>query len=79
MEASEKLQKVLARAGLGSRRGLETWIQAGRVTINGQVATLGDRVEPIDEIKVDNKLMNLYETCEQPTRILVYNLSLIHI
>ena len=73
MEASEKLQKVLARAGLGSRRGLETWIQAGRVTINGQVATLGDRVEPIDEIKVDNKLMNLYETCEQPTRILVYN------
>lgn len=70
---SEKLQKVLARAGLGSRRELETWIEAGRVTVNGQVATLGDRVELYDEIKVDNKLMNIDDSYEQPTRIMLYN------
>ena len=37
---SEKLQKVLANLGLGSRRGLETWIDAGRVKVNGKVAKL---------------------------------------
>ena len=45
---SEKLQKVLARAGLGSRRELETMIQAGRVSVDGQRAKLGDRLENVD-------------------------------
>ena len=45
---SEKLQKVLARAGVGSRREMETVISEGRVSVNGKVATLGDRVEPKD-------------------------------
>ena len=70
---SEKLQKVLARAGLGSRRELETWIEAGRVSINGEVAKLGDRVELTDEIMVDNKLMNLDESYQQQTRVIIYN------
>lgn len=70
---SEKLQKVLARAGLGSRRELETWISSGRITINGEVASLGDRVELYDEIRVDNKLMNIDESYQQPTRVIVYN------
>ena len=52
---SEKLQKVLANLGLGSRRGLETWISAGRVLVNGKTAKLGDRVEPDDRILVDGK------------------------
>jgi 23S rRNA pseudouridine2605 synthase len=52
---SEKLQKVLARAGMGSRRELEEWISAGRVKVNGQVATLGDRVTGDDRITVDGK------------------------
>lgn len=52
---SEKLQKVLARAGLGSRRELEEWISAGRVKVNGKTAGLGDRVSPEDRIMVDGK------------------------
>lgn len=51
--SSEKLQKTLARAGLGSRRDLEEWISAGRVTVNGEVAALGSRVGPDDRIVVD--------------------------
>ncbi|HHX82944.1 MAG TPA: pseudouridine synthase, partial [Pseudomonadaceae bacterium] len=52
---SEKLQKVLARAGLGSRRELEEWISAGRVKVNGKPATLGDRVSADDKITVDGR------------------------
>lgn len=52
---SEKLQKVLARAGMGSRRELEAWISAGRVQVNGQVAKLGDRVTAKDRVTVDGK------------------------
>jgi 23S rRNA pseudouridine2605 synthase len=53
--SGEKLQKVLARAGMGSRRELEEWISAGRVKINGKLATLGDRVTEQDKILVDGK------------------------
>ena len=52
---SEKLQKVLARAGFGSRRELERWIEAGRVKVNGQIATVGDRVNDSDKVTVDGK------------------------
>ena len=44
---SEKLQKVLARVGLGSRRYMEEVIAAGRVSVNGQVAQVGERIEPV--------------------------------
>jgi len=50
---SEKLQKVLADLGLGSRREMERWIEAGRVEVNGKVARLGARVKPRDRIRVD--------------------------
>ena len=51
---AERLQKVLARAGLGSRRGCEVLIRSGRVTVNGRTATLGMSVDPaVDEIRVD--------------------------
>ena len=51
----ERLQKVLAQAGLGSRREMEEWIAAGRVTVNGEVATLGMRVVEGDVVRADNK------------------------
>jgi len=51
----ERIQKVLARAGLGSRRAIEAWITAGRVFINERMARLGDRVVSGDRVQVDGK------------------------
>lgn len=52
----ERLQKILARAGLASRREAERWIEAGRVTVNGRVARLGDKADPErDDIRVDGE------------------------
>ena len=54
---AERLQKVLARAGLASRREAEVWIRAGRLTINGTPATLGARVTPGDQVRLDGRLV----------------------
>lgn len=68
---SEKLQKVLARAGYGSRRQIEQWIVAGRVTLNGVPARLGDRATADDRIEVDGK--PLTEENKVPRRrLLIY-------
>ncbi len=69
---SEKLQKVLANAGVGSRREMEKWIASGRISVNGKVATLGDRVEPVDQLRVDG---NLITSAAKSTmcRVLMYN------
>ncbi|HEY3214510.1 MAG TPA: pseudouridine synthase [Actinomycetota bacterium] len=56
----ERLQRSLARAGFGSRRTCEEVIAAGRVEINGRVATLGDRLDPtVDEVRVDGSRVNV--------------------
>lgn len=52
---TNKLQKALAQAGVGSRRQMEEWIRAGRVSVNGAAARLGDRVADTDEIRIDGK------------------------
>jgi len=69
---SEKLQKILANAGVGSRREMERWIQAGRVSINGKVATLGDRAEIGEQIRVDGNLVK-YDKDDFVCRVLMYN------
>ncbi|HSL81356.1 MAG TPA: S4 domain-containing protein, partial [Thermoanaerobaculia bacterium] len=54
--SEERVQKILARAGVASRRKVEELIEAGRVTVNGEVATLGAKADPeTDHIKVDGK------------------------
>ena len=69
---SEKLQKVLANQGLGSRREMERWIEAGRVSVDGKIATLGDRVESGQQIRVDGHLLS--RQAEKPVcRVLMYN------
>ena len=52
-EPLERLQKALSRAGVASRRVSEEMIEAGRVTINRRVATVGDRVSVTDRIELD--------------------------
>jgi 23S rRNA pseudouridine2605 synthase len=70
---TEKLQKILAREGLGSRRALEQWIVDGRVSINGRTAQLGDRAAPADVIRVDGRLIHV--SVERPLvpRVLLYH------
>lgn len=68
----EKLQKLLARLGLGSRRGLEEIIKAGRVSINGQIATLGDRAVLTDEIRIDGRPVRLKAEREKRRRVIAY-------
>src|SRR5258706_15918701 len=55
----ERLQKVMAQSGHGSRRNIEILIAQGHITINGQVAKLGDSVGPGDKVKLDGKLLGL--------------------
>jgi len=52
---AERIQKLLAAAGLGSRRGIEEWLASGRLSVNGQVAKLGDRAEPTDRFALDGR------------------------
>ena len=68
---SEKLQKLLATVGLGSRRELEKWISAGRVSVNGSTAKLGDRAEADDRILVDGRPIKIV-TDDSP-RVLMYS------
>jgi 23S rRNA pseudouridine2605 synthase len=58
----ERLQKILAHAGFGSRRACEDLIVAGRVTVNGQVAQIGSKADiQVDQVKLDGKLIKLPE------------------
>ncbi len=71
--SGEKLQKVLARVGLGSRRELELWIIDGRVTVDGKPAKLGDRVTPDQDIRVDGQPLSAGARHETRRRIIVYH------
>jgi 23S rRNA pseudouridine2605 synthase len=55
----ERIQKVLAQAGVGSRREMEEWIAAGRVTVNGEPATLGMRVVEGDVLRADKRTVHV--------------------
>lgn len=68
----QKLQKILAQAGLGSRRAMEDWIREGKVTVNGRVASIGARVSPGDHIKVGTRTIRFPATRALP-RVLVYH------
>ena len=70
---SEKLQKVMARAGFASRREAETWIEKGRVKVNGVVAKVGDRVGEDDKIVVDGKKVAAQLRSNHERRVILYN------
>lgn len=68
----QKLQKMLAQAGVGSRRDMEALIAAGQVTVNDQPATLGMRVGPEDEVRINRRRINWPFSADQ-VRVLIYH------
>jgi len=70
---TERLQKLIAAAGLGSRRTVEEWIRAGRLTVNGRVAQLGDRAGAADTVCLDGKALALTSSAATPRRLIAYN------
>lgn len=70
---TEKIQKVLARAGLGSRRTIEAWIKEGKIKVNRQLATLGDRVSIYDDIWVEGRKVQLSRLVKPQRKVICYN------
>jgi len=68
----EKLQKILAQAGFGSRRAMEEWIASGRVSVNGEPATLGMRVMEGDLVKAERRTIRVGER-DHAVRVLLYH------
>ncbi|MBN2865569.1 MAG: rRNA pseudouridine synthase [Thiotrichales bacterium] len=71
--SGEKLQKILARGGFGSRRSVEVLISEGKVKVNGRTAQLGDRAMEDDQIKVNEQLVKSTRIAKQPTQVILYN------
>jgi 23S rRNA pseudouridine2605 synthase len=70
---SERLQKLLATAGHGSRRQIEQWIREGRLTVGDHVATLGERAEPGADIRLDGAPLRLAATESVRREVLLYH------
>jgi 23S rRNA pseudouridine2605 synthase len=69
---SERIQKVLARAGVGSRREVEAWIRSGRLAVNGVPAALGARIGPRDKVTLDGRPVRL-RAPDSDTRVVIYH------
>ncbi|MEE3002830.1 MAG: pseudouridine synthase [Pseudomonadota bacterium] len=69
-KSPKRLQKVLADLGYGSRRKIENSIISGKITINGKIAVLGDRIEGNETIVIDNKIVSLEKSKDE---IIMYN------
>lgn len=70
---TERLQKILSQAGLGSRREMERWIESGWVQVNGKTAQLGDSAGAVDKITVKGKIISNPLKVKQNIRILLYH------
>lgn len=69
----ERLQKLLARAGLGSRRAVEDLIEAGRISVNGEIAVMGQKATVQDRIELDGRRVDVDAASQVVRRVLVYN------
>lgn len=72
MSVSERVQKVLAAAGVGSRREIERLIDAGKVSMNGKPVRLGDKAEPGDRLQVDGRWVQIPQA-QCPKRVIAYH------
>ncbi len=69
----ERIQKVLARGGIGSRREIERWINEGRLKINSMIVGLGDRLKTGDHLQLNDRVVHWEKFAAQPTRVLLYH------
>lgn len=69
----ERIQKVLANAGFGSRREIERQIEAGEVRVNGKPAKLGDRITPEDRVSIGKRRVGNWRLGDTGHRTIVYN------
>ena len=67
-----RLQKLIASAGIGSRRQVEQWIREGRLTVGGRLAHLGDRAGAGEEIRLDGRRLDLELAQREPEQALLY-------
>ena len=70
---AERLQKYLAQRGLGSRRAVEEWIRAGRISVNGKLAELGQKVSHTDDIRLDGRTIKMRAT--EGSHLFMFNRS----
>jgi len=70
---SERLQKLIANAGYGSRRWAERLIEQGRISINNKEATLGDKATIADKVTIDGRFIDLKRYSEEETKVLMLN------
>ena len=70
---SERLQKLIANAGYGSRRWAERLIEQGRISVNNKEATLGDKAIIADKVTIDGRLIDLKRYSEEETKVLMLN------
>jgi len=70
---SERLQKLIANAGYGSRRWVERLIEQGRVSLNNHDVKLGDKAVLNDKVRIDGKLIDLKRYAETETKVLILN------
>ena len=70
---SERLQKLIANAGYGSRRWAERLIEQGRVSVNNKEAALGDKGTIVDKVTIDGRLIDLKRYSEEETKVLILN------
>jgi 23S rRNA pseudouridine2605 synthase len=69
----ERVQKLLAREGYGSRREIERWVRAGRLAINGEIAGLGALVGPADRVELDGRPLRTHRPEAGPARSIMYH------
>ena len=70
---SERLQKLIATAGYGSRRWAERLIEQGRIEVNNKTASIGDKCEISDKVKIDGRKIDLQRYAEEETKVLILN------
>ncbi|HKT33077.1 MAG TPA: 23S rRNA pseudouridine(2605) synthase RluB [Gammaproteobacteria bacterium] len=70
---AERIQKILAAAGFGSRREIEGWISAGRISVNGRVARLGERIGAADRVALDRRPLQLERAAAERQRVILYH------